>query len=100
MLTLGNPNASHTAQQNFRYRGKSVHRAAACPKKDQLDGGSDAAVVAEALADRENVVLAQAEELLDIEFGHPGGKRLRWAGSLRSICFARLRSTGFIFFLL
>jgi len=49
----------------------------ACPQKKQLDGRSDAAIVAEALADRGNVVLAQAEELLDIEFGHPEGKRLR-----------------------
>ena len=60
-----------------RYRGKSVHRAAARPQKEQLDGCSDAAVVAEPIADRGNVVLAQAEELFDIEFGHPGGKGLR-----------------------
>jgi hypothetical protein len=65
--------------------GKSVHRTAACPQEEHLVRCSDAAVVAESFAGRSNVVLAQAEELLHVELGHPVGKDLvaneakRWA---------------------
>lgn len=70
---------AHRTQQDLGYRGKStIRRPLARRKAERATGWLQRRGGRRRTARRpRNVVLAQAEQLFDIEFGHPGGKGLR-----------------------
>ena len=59
-------------QQRLGHGCEPVHRAAAGPQEEHLNGGRDPAIMAKPLGDRGDVVGAQAERLLDVELRQPG----------------------------
>ena len=68
---------AYGTQQRLGDRRKPIHRAAAGPQEQHLDGGRNPAIVAEPLRDRGDVVRAQAERLLDVELRQLGRQVLR-----------------------
>jgi len=72
MLTAGVCSASQTDRSSVLGTEANLSIGRPLAQEEQLDGCRYTAVAAEPLADRSNVVLAQAEGLLDVELRQPG----------------------------